>query len=1034
MMIKNIFGRERPFQEGRKRRFFKVELVSPVLNLPFVAIFLILMYSNVLYWDLFNATLSGAFGITMDWVGFIIVTMFSIGAVNIVIFIIGLIKIRILHKGKFPILLVIPAATILFMVSFLMVLINVEERVNLDYIFFMLGEAAFPVYLGASMATFVILLIIVFSCVRLWTYPREWMTRREKQITMKPRFAAITTLVTSGTTAYIIWMICFKYAVTDVFWKSFGIIYTAFVPWLGIGMIIWFSAIAFTLALQARENKLITRGKNLFKISLVVGGVCQVMGIILAASEFPIQDDGIWWTLLPMMIPVSIISLVPTLLKLKKTLITRKLKQEKLNKLIKAIGIVALCFAPYFFTFYVPLWVTAPSVAVKFNERMVILNNILVPFQGDVVYPSFETQPTTPNNVSGGSRYTFDLGGAWKWHFSDGSKEQSLYMRTDSVIASLTQGQHLPGYDDSGWTNITLPRPNCFPYWSGVEDDKRYGVHWYRKEISVPATFANHQLMLKFYGGGYMLDLWINGEYVGYHEVTQFQFVFDVTDYIMIGQENVIAIRIDDPAWEKTTDVNSIWFDKHIPAYMDFFKYGGLIREINLEALPVASISRVDVKVLDQQTTNHTGGNASVQVDVVMHCPESGILSGALANITLGMYPLDFPNDTALGSRKTWNYANFSDPVMPVQDLQLNLAGANNTAYTACRFILSLENMSFWSTKSPNLYLVAANLTIPSNSTDPFDTFFTQTGFRTLDTAPDQILLNGADLKLGGAAILEEMWDPYGQSVEDWQILMKLQLLKNVSVNFIRMSSYPFHPNWYLFAERMGITSWCESPTCWMNEIDFTQLFIRDAIEPIWIQTVFPNINRPGIIFWGGPNEPWAADDCIRFLQVSNEFLNEIDGTRFFGYAAVSSHTWHTGFKDANLPILTMNNYGGTFDGERYAFYNETIKSLEAWTSNNPGKPLVTLEFGYWQEAVWNGSAWVPNYDNQIKCLNETLQAFMEFNASGLTWWIGFDYTGYGQDSWYNNGMGVYNLDGTFKKPSADVMNTLYGNFTSGNL
>ena len=1023
-------------KNNRRRRIFRVELVSPILNLPFAAIFLILMITNWTYYDLFNNTLSRAFGLKIDWVMFIIVTMGAIIVMNVILFIIGLWRIDLLHKGRFPVLLSLPAITITFMIIFLLLVINVEKRVNLDYIFFMLGEAALVVYLGTSVATFSILLIIFFSCWRLWSYPATWKTWRDSVITLKPKIAAITTLISSGVAATLLWLVCFKYAATDAFWSSFRVIYSSFVPWTGLGVLLWISGILTGVIVQIKHKRVKKLNAYSYPILLFITALFQVIGIIIAITEFPSTGGNIWWAILPFMIPVSIISFIFIISRKLKSLSIKKTRGNRFYNRLRWVVITALCATPYAFIFYVPLGINPPSVALHFNERMVMLNDIQVPFQGDVVYPSFEAQNFTLDTISNGTRYSLDLGGDWKWKFTNNSIDKSLYLRTESVVASLTNGEHMPEYDDSTWSKISIPRPNCFPYWQGVEDEERYGVHWYRKAIVVPETYIDRQLLLKFYGGGYILDLWINGGYVGYHEVTQFPFVFDVTRFIQPNQTNLFAIRVEDPSWRKTSDVGNIWSDKHIPASMDFFKYGGLIREIHLEALPLANIARADVKLLDMETINHVQGNLTVQVDVSVHCPTSRPLAGTSINLSLEMYPLDFPNNTAAGSRETWLFANYSKPTVIIQNRTLNLTGLNETSYTAHRVIFAVENVSLWSTKNPSLYMIALNLTNPAFPSQPIDVFYTQTGFRTLETTTDQILLNGADLKLSGAALLEEMWDPHGQSVEDGHIMMKLDLLKDINVNFIRMSSHPFHPNWYLFAERLGITTWCEGPLCWMNEIDFTQLFIRDAIEPIWIQTVFPNINRPGIIFWGGPNEPWAADDCIKFLKVSNNYLNEIDGTRFFSYAAVSSHTWHSGFKDANLPVLSPNNYGGTFDGIRYAFYDETIKSLEEWTKNNPNKPLITMEFGYWQESSWNGTEWIPDYTNQIKCLNETLQAFIDYNASGVTWWISFDYIGYQnqEERWYYNGMGVYNLDGTEMKPTGYIMRDLYGNFTITNL
>ncbi|TFG20332.1 MAG: hypothetical protein EU530_03475 [Promethearchaeota archaeon] len=1013
---------------GTRTRFFdrnlKIELIAPIFNIILGSFFILILLTNQTYYVLFNTTLGTVLGIEMNWVLAIYIYMGVVIAGHLVLLILGCINMEILHLGRFPSMLILPVGFLVFSVFFLFFIVNLEKRITLDYVFFMFGNAALPVYILLSIGSIGMCILVVLRAIRTWNQDSR----------LKLRYAGITASISSFTTSILFWVVCLKYAPTSVFWRSLKIIYGVFMPWNEFGAIIWIVGILGVVTIQIVTRVSKTKVKQVTHYSLLgIFGTIQLVGIVIVCIQFPLRYDSFWWTVLPLLLGSTIITYIPSIADRIKVLLVKKISNVEKRARISVLIILLSIFLPYTFIFYAPLGITVPSVVLPYNERLINIKGVDVPFQGDVVYPSFEKQPL---NDSGGNRYDLDLNGTWKWYPTNKSHDISFYTRSDEVIAELSQGQHTLNFDDSEWEDIYLPKPHSFPYRNAVVDEHRYGVIWYRKIVEIPSYFNDHQLLMKFYGGGYVLDLWINGIYIGFHEITQFQFVFDVTDEISPGQENTIAIRVDDPSWEETMDSKTIWDGRHLPAHIDFFKYGGITREIHLEAIPQASIVRTDVKVLEHETQNHLNGNISVQTDVVVRCPAEGSITGEIANITLNFYPLEFPNSSAIGDRNTWKYANFSEPIMNTKSHNFPLIGEEGTDYTTHRFTFELRNVDFWSTRNPKLYLAEVNLTVSSHSSDPIDKLCTQTGFRTIETNGTQILLNGADLKLAGASLHEEMYDPYGTSVEDWQIVWKLELLKNISVNFIRLSAYPMHPNWYLFAERMGIASWAESPTCWMNEIDFTNMFARNSIVPIWIQTVYPNINRPGILFWGGPNEPWAAGDCIRFLKVSKCLLDQIDGTRFFSYAAVSSHTWHIGFEDAELPVISPNNYGGTFDGVRYAFYEESVKSLAEWTANNPGKPIVNTEFGYWRENTWNGTEWVPNWENQINCLNETVRAFQEFNAAGFTWWIGFDYFGHSSNTqgWYSNGMGVYNLDGTVKYPTANVMNNIYGNFTISNL
>jgi beta-glucuronidase len=92
---------------------------------------------------------------------------------------------------------------------------------------------------------------------------------------------------------------------------------------------------------------------------------------------------------------------------------------------------------------------------------------------------------------------------------------------------------------------------------------------WYRRTIELEKQ-GDASYILKSLGMSYIADIWINGEWVGYHEGGYTPFALDVAPYLKTGV-NDIRVRIDNPPWGSRSDT--------IPALAgtDFFNYTGII-------------------------------------------------------------------------------------------------------------------------------------------------------------------------------------------------------------------------------------------------------------------------------------------------------------------------------------------------------------------------------------------------------------------------------------------------------------------------
>ncbi|MDE6135189.1 MAG: beta-galactosidase, partial [Muribaculaceae bacterium] len=143
------------------------------------------------------------------------------------------------------------------------------------------------------------------------------------------------------------------------------------------------------------------------------------------------------------------------------------------------------------------------------------------------------------------SPYFMSLNGDWKFNYS-----------ANPDVAP--KGFEKPGYDVSGWDNITVPanwetEGYGTPIYTNAtyvfpldlpnvpHDDNPVGS--YRRTFTLPADWDGRRTILHFDGSTSGMYVWVNGKRVGYVQSTKTPAEFDITDYLT-GGDNVVACRV----------------------------------------------------------------------------------------------------------------------------------------------------------------------------------------------------------------------------------------------------------------------------------------------------------------------------------------------------------------------------------------------------------------------------------------------------------------------------------------------------------
>src|SRR5262249_44607657 len=132
-------------------------------------------------------------------------------------------------------------------------------------------------------------------------------------------------------------------------------------------------------------------------------------------------------------------------------------------------------------------------------------------------------------------------------------------------------GAHTLRFDDSQWSALDLPHTwNAQDGQDGAADYYR-GIGWYRKHYFVGGTYQNRKFFLQFDGANLVTRVWVNGIELGEHAGGYARFRFDATAAIRTGDDNVIAVKVDNA---HHPDVP--------PLAGDFTFFGGLYRGVHL--------------------------------------------------------------------------------------------------------------------------------------------------------------------------------------------------------------------------------------------------------------------------------------------------------------------------------------------------------------------------------------------------------------------------------------------------------------------
>lgn len=442
------------------------------------------------------------------------------------------------------------------------------------------------------------------------------------------------------------------------------------------------------------------------------------------------------------------------------------------------------------------------------------------------------------------SNYKQSLNGKWKFYWQRGLKNQP-------------ENFQLTSFDDSHWDEINVPsvwqtQGYSVPYYYASTFPKAFSrskgkipsidhdmqeIGFYRKSFTLNENFSGREIFLHFGAAKSALEVYVNGEFVGYSQGSMTPHEFNVTKVLKPG-ENVITAKLYRYSDGSYLEDQDMWW------------LCGIYREVYLFAEPKLCLRDFYFKTdFDDSYTD--------------------------SNVTLNMYINNYNNirGKMTASAKLID-SNNGEILLGTKETELS---GGNEAVTFTETVKAPEK---WSAETPNLYTLVMTIELDGKIIC-VKTY--KVGFKKVEIKGEKIYYNGMPLMIKGVNRHDFDCDN-GWAVPREIYTQDLDIMKQNNINSIRTSHYPDDPYFYDMCNKYGfyVMDECEVETHGVRRKGVP------GSNPVWTGAVVDRMqrmvlrdrNNPCVFMWSLGNE---AGDGSNFMEMKKAAL-ALDNSRQFHY------------------------------------------------------------------------------------------------------------------------------------------------------
>lgn len=464
-----------------------------------------------------------------------------------------------------------------------------------------------------------------------------------------------------------------------------------------------------------------------------------------------------------------------------------------------------------------------------------------------------------------------NLNGSWEFEFD--SLDQGIQEKWFNGNQTFKQ-------------KIKVPFPWGSPL-SGVPDAS--DIAWYKRSLQVPLAWEGSKTFVTIGASDWETRVWLDGQYLGFHQGGYMPFSFDLTPFIKPGQNQHLVIRVDDKRRAFT-----------LYGKQGYGNARGIWQTVYLESRGNQYIETIQaIPDIDQNKVTYKIG---FPVPVTSSIPVQVTIQAGLGDI----------------------------------QRQVNLKPGESTATLE----IPIPNARRWSLEDPHLYPVKVKA-----GDDLVKTYF---GMRKISVASlpgttiPYIALNDQPVYLQLA--LDQSYHPEGYYTFPSDQFMKeeIERSKSIGLNGIRTHIKPDLPRKLYWADKLGLLVMADLPNSWGEPDDAMQKESETTLREM-IQRDF---NHPSIFSWIVFNETWGLTTktikegksvsqylpSTQFWVSSMYYLaKSLDATRLVednsiccgrGHTETDINSWHEYLPgwawEDHLQTITKNDFqGSTFHFEK---------------------------------------------------------------------------------------------------------------------
>ncbi|NLR60364.1 glycoside hydrolase family 2 protein [Chitinophaga polysaccharea] len=561
---------------------------------------------------------------------------------------------------------------------------------------------------------------------------------------------------------------------------------------------------------------------------------------------------------------------------------------------------------------------------------------------------TFAQAPASITRMGTTNTHLFDDG----WLFSrlglqaDGSrKEEPAHL----------EEEHLA---DGNWQQLSLPHDWAITGPFRIELDGNSGklpwkgIGWYRKHFNIPAADAGKRIFVDLDGAMAYAKIWVNGQYVGTWPYGYNSFRMDITPYLHVGKENVIAVRLDTESWD------SRWYPG-----------AGIYRHVWLVKTNEVHVAHWGTFITTPMVTDKA---ASVEVKVTV---DNQGASPVKALVHTDIYELDIHNKP-------------SKKIMATLPAAITIAAGNNAMAQATANIVAPKR---WSIETPHRYLAQTIVTVNNKTVDTYNTAF---GIRTIAFTPrDGFQLNGKRVDIKGVCNHHDL-GALGAAINKSALTRQLKILRAMGCNAIRTSHNPPAPELLELADQLGFLVWDEAFDAWKHgkrKNDYNKLF-PDWRERDLQALVHRDRNHPSVIIWSIGNEVMDQRDVAITKELA-DIVRKEDSTRPVSNAYNDPDGGRESGAAMALGLMGVNYFfseQAKWDADPRYKDMPTMGSETSSCVSTRGEYFFDGDYKNWQVSSYDNAkpGWGCTPDEQFRTNAKYPHLLGEFV------WTGFDYLG----------------------------------------